>query len=312
VRWLFVLDPLEQLKWESDTSLAIVEAVVELGDEAWYTTLDEMHLDIDSGPWATGYRFGQCNPLQNAISVDPPAKVKLQDFGRIFMRKDPPFNMEYIYATYVLEAAERLGVGVINGPQGLRDCNEKVYALQFPELCPATSISRNPAVIMDFIRAQPEHAICKPLDLMGGRGVQLVRRDDPNLAQIVEQATKSGTERVMVQAFIEEAMNGDKRILLTDREVIGAFVRVPPEGDFRGNLSQGATAHQVSLNSRDKEIVAALIDDLESRGQRFIGIDIIGPYLTEINVTSPMGIRELDELYGMRHGPKIVELLRKS
>jgi len=312
VKWLFVLDPLEHLKWANDTSLAMVEALVELNDEVWYTTVDEMHLDVGRGPWATAYRFRQCSPLQETIDVDPPATVLIHEFQRVFMRKDPPFDMEYIYATYVLEAAETLGATVINGPQGLRDCNEKVYAMQFPDFCPATSISRSPAVIVDFIRAQPEQAICKPLDLMGGRGVQLLRRDDPDLLQIIEQATRSGTQRVMVQAFIAEAVSGDKRILLADREVIGAFIRTPPPGDFRCNLSQGAIAHRVELDARDEEIIAALLDDLEMRGQRFVGIDIIGPYLTEVNVTSPMGIRELDDLYGVRHGLKIVEILRRS
>jgi glutathione synthase len=246
-----------------------------------------------------------------SFSQSAKENLPLTSFERILMRKDPPFDIEYVYATYLLEAAESPTTQVINGPQGLRDCNEKLYSMLYPDLLPETLVSRDPSVIADFVRELAGPVVVKPLDLMGGRGIILVNPDDHDLQKKLESSSQQGSQRLMAQRFLEEAREGDKRIILVDGKAIMAFVRKPAPGDFRGNLTQGATAHKASIDARDEEIIAAMASDLLARGQRFVGIDIIGRYLTEVNVTSPMGLRELDELYGCDSADMVIAALER-
>jgi glutathione synthase len=309
--WLFVVDPLEKLKWASDTSLAMAEGASRRGHEVFICTLDDLHMSIALGSSASVCRLSRIEPRAGGVEAETPQERPLTDFDRVVMRKDPPFNMEYIYATYVLGAAESAGVTVINGPQGLRDCNEKLYPMRFPDLCPPTIVSRNPEVLISFLAQCGGQAVLKPLDLMGGREIFFLDEHDPNLASLVSMASRDGNQRLMCQAFIQEAREGDKRILLVDGEVFGVFVRTPKQGDFRGNLSQGAIASQGTVTPEDQKIVDRIAADLMARGQRFVGIDIIGPYLTEVNVTSPMGLRELDDLYGIESSDTLIEALER-
>lgn len=311
MRWLFVIDPIEKLKLKSDTSFAMIEAVIARGHEVATCTLTELSWRNDRGAladcrWVTNY-----DPEGGRVDEGPTESLALAGFQRILMRKDPPFDIEYIYATYLLESAESSTTQVINGPQGLRDCNEKLYSMLYPELLPETLVSRDPLVIGDFVRELNGPVVVKPLDLMGGRGIILVRPDDVELQERLAKSSQNGTQRLMAQRYLEEAQEGDKRIILVDGKAEMAFLRKPAPGDFRGNLSQGATAHTVSLDARDAEIVEALADDLVARGQRFVGIDIIGRYLTEVNVTSPMGLRELDMLYGGNSGDLVIAALER-
>jgi len=311
MRWLFVIDPLERLKWSSDTSLAMAEAAARRGHEVSVTTLTDLHMSTTGGPLALCSLLSHVEPAAGRIDAEPVQERSLGDFDRIVMRKDPPFNMEYIYATYVLEAAERLGAVVVNGPKGLRDCNEKVYPMRFPKICPPTIISRKPSVLLDFLGTCSGQAVLKPLDLMGGREIFFLDEHDPNLDSLIDMATRGGTQRLMCQSFIPEAREGDKRVLLVDGSVFGVFVRTPKAGDFRGNLSQGAVAAQGEVTESDQRIIDEIADDLVSQGQRFVGIDLIGSYLTEVNVTSPMGLRELDALYGTDSANALIEALEQ-
>jgi len=306
LKWLFVVDPLDDLTIERDTSLAIVEAVIARGHEAYLTTLPEVSMDLERGAYARTLRVNRCDALQGRVETSAGGTHTLTEFSPVFMRKDPPFDLEYVYATYILEDAERRGCCVINGAEGWRDATEKLYPLLYPEFCPPQLVTRDQEEIMSFLAKCGGKGVVKPLNLMGGQGILLLSLDDPNLAALITMALQGGKERVMVQAFIEEAWVGDKRILCIDEEVLGAFMRRPKAGDFRGNICAGATVVACDLTSRDEEILHKIIPDLNSKGQRFVGVDIIGPLLTEVNVTSPMGLREIDALDGGNSADRLV------
>jgi len=311
LRWLFVIDPVEKLKLQSDTSFAMIEAALVRGHEVALCTVTGLSWRTDSGSVADCRWVEHFEPETLTVTQSHVESQSLSSFDRIMMRKDPPFDIEYVYATYLLEVAESENTRVINGPQGLRDCNEKLYSLLYPDLLPETLVSRDPKVLANFVRELGGAVVVKPLDLMGGRGIILVQPEDDDLLEKLERSSQQGTQRLMAQRFLEEAREGDKRIILVDGEAMMAFVRKPAPGDFRGNLTQGATAHTAEIDARDEEIIAAIAPDLMARGQRFVGIDIIGRYLTEVNVTSPMGLRELDELYDCNSADLVIAALEK-
>ena len=324
MRWLLVIDPLEHLKLRSDTSLALAEAAVSRGHEVEVATLDDLSVSTSPGdrapagvdPFPPSFdlrvrarRLEECLPLQGKLRAGLPEERGGGDYDVVVMRKDPPFDIEYVYATYLLDAAQAAGALVINAPAGLRECNEKVYALRFPDLCPPSALTRSRETVFEALDAWGGKAVLKPLDMMGGRGVVMLDRSDPNLEALVEMSLESGKRRGLVQAFVEDAWEGDKRILAFDDEILGVFVRKPKPGDFRGNLSVGARAERASLTARDEEILARILPDLGAHGQRFVGVDVIGPYVTEVNVTSPMGLRELDEVGPEGSALRLVELI---
>jgi len=223
----------------------------------------------------------------------------LADLDILLMRKDPPFNMDYIYTTYLLELAQRDGVLVVNDPQSLRDANEKCFIAWFPQCCVPMAITRRTDTIRSFVE---EHglSVIKPLDGMGGESIFQLKPGDPNLNVIIEAVTQDNHEQVMVQRYIPEITQGDKRILLVDGEPAPyALARLPGEGDFRGNLAKGGTGKPVPLNERDYWICSQVAPELKRRGIIFAGLDVIGEWLTEINVTSPTCIRELDAAHGL-------------
>ena len=312
MKWLLVVDPLKDLNLPGDTTLAMAEAARKRGHEVYITTLPEMSLDLARGAYAKTTRIGSCEPLAERVETLEVETCLLTEFSHVFMRKDPPFNMEYVYATYILEDAERRGCSVINRAAGLRNATEKLYPLYYPEFCPPQIVTRDADEILDFLQRNDGKGVIKPLNLMGGRGILLLSMSDPNLPALLNMALNHGDERLMVQAFIEEAWDGDKRILYMDGELLGAFVRRPKEGDFRGNICAGATVEAYQLSKRDNEILEKIVPDLLSRGQRFIGVDIVGQLLTEINVTSPMGLREIDALEGGSSAEKMVSIIERN
>ena len=322
-----MIDPLERLKLASDTSLALAQAAIARGNAVDVATLDDLVVATQPGTWGPegaapqvavselkvrARRLEMCRPLEGAVHAGPPEERSGGDYDVVVMRKDPPFDIEYVYATYLLDAAQAAGALVINAPAGLRECNEKVHALRFPELCPPSVLTRSKEVVYESVGIWGGKAVLKPLDMMGGRGVVVLDRGDPNLDALIEMSLVSGTQRVLVQAFVEEAWEGDKRILLFDEEILEAFLRRPKPGDFRGNLSAGARPELAAISDRDREILARLLPDLAERGQRFVGIDVIGAYVTEVNVTSPMGLRELDALGAGGSARRLVELIEEA
>jgi glutathione synthase len=234
------------------------------------------------------------------------SSVPLEELDVVLMRKDPPFDSEFIYSTYILEAAERLGTLVVNKPQSLRDCNEKVFATQFPQCTPPLLVSRDQDRLKKFL-AEHGDVVFKPLDGMGGTSIFRVRKGDQNLNVILETVTKCGTETIMAQKYLPEILTGDKRILVIDGEVVPyCLARIPSEGEFRGNLAAGGYGVVQPLSDRDRWIAEQIAPTLIEKGLIFVGLDVIGDYLTEINVTSPTCVREIDNTEGTAIGDQLI------
>ncbi len=288
-----VMDPISSINIKKDSTFAMALAAQKKGWQLGYIELQDLYLD--QGRAMTHHR-----PLQ---VIDDAAKWfelgagrddPLSEFDIILMRKDPPVDAEFVYATHILERAESDGVLVVNRARSLRDCNEKLYATAFPQCCPPVLVSRDPVRLKAF-HAEHGDVIFKPLDGMGGRSIFRVRKDDPNLSVILETLTAHGTQQIMAQSYLPAIKDGDKRILIIDgKPVDHALARIPGAGESRGNLAAGGTGIALPLTNRDRWIVEQIKDDLSKRGLLFVGIDVIGEYLTEINVTSPTCIRELD------------------
>jgi glutathione synthase len=227
----------------------------------------------------------------------------------VLMRKDPPFDNEFIYSTYILESAQRQGTLVVNDPRSLRDCNEKVFATQFPQCCPPVLVSRDSAQLRRF-HEQYGDVIFKPLDGMGGSRIFRCRQDDPNVGVILETLTELGTQTIMAQRYIPEIKQGDKRILVIDGEPVPyCLARIPAEGETRGNLAAGGTGVAQPLTERDRWIVSQVASVLKEKGLLFVGLDVIGSYLTEINVTSPTCAQEIDKAYDTHIGDLLMDAI---
>ena len=303
-----VMDPIDSIKFHKDSTLAMLLAAQHRG---WHLRYMEMG-DLYSHD---GIAMARSTPLQvfndegHWYELGQAEEVPLHTLNAILMRKDPPFDMEYIYATYLLELAEIRGSLVVNRPRSLRDANEKVFTSHFPQCTPPTLISRRAGLLRDFI-AKHREVILKPLEGMGGASIFKVSTSDPNTSVILETLTDHGSRYAMAQRFIPEISAGDKRILLIDGEPVPyALARVPASGELRGNLAAGGTGVGVKLSARDRWICQQVAPTLREMGLIFVGIDVIGDYLTEINVTSPTCIRELDQLYGLNIGGQLMEAI---
>lgn len=292
MKFLFVMDPIEAVQIHLDSTFAVMFEAQNRGYEVWYCLMDDLRLEHDR-PVATARPVVLRKEQGNHADIGSPSAVGLRDLDAIFMRKDPPFNMEYIFATYILEAAEPDAL-VVNRAASLRSHNEKLYALQFPEFCPETVVSSQAIELKAFQERLGGPMVVKPLDGNGGRGIFIVRPDDPNRNVIFEESTQNGARPILAQRYLPEARLGDKRVLIIDGEFQGATLRVPGSADPRGNLHVGARAQPTTLTPRETELLAALSPRLVADGHIFVGIDVIGEHLTEVNVTSPTGIHEVN------------------
>ena len=293
-----VMDPIGSIAPYKDSSLAMLLEAERRGAEIHY--FEQRHLRIIGGEaLGTSTRLEVRDDNDDWYSLGESREVKLGDLDTILMRKDPPFDMEYIYTTYILDRAREGGALIVNHPQALRDINEKAYTAWFPDITPLTLITRSMADMKAFL-AEHEHVVAKPLHGMGGRSIFVVKKGDKNANVVFETLTNEGTEFAMAQIFIPEISAGDKRILLIDGEPVPyALARIPPEDDNRGNLVMGAVGKGQGLSDRDLAICEQVGPVLRDNGVIFAGIDVIGDYLTEVNVTSPTAIRELDKLYDL-------------
>ena len=291
-----VMDPIEQINYKKDSSLAMLWAAAARGWDLWYLTPSDLFV-------TEGRAYGRMRPLQVFKNPDhffdygAPETLELATLDVILMRRDPPFDNEYVYTTHMLEMAEKLGTLVVNRCQSLRDCNEKMFATQFPSCCQPLLVSRDPSALKSF---HQEHSdvIFKPLDGMGGSAIFRVKYDDPNVNVILETLTKFGTETIMAQRYLPEIKEGDKRILMINGEPVPyCLARVPSSGETRGNLAAGGTGRAQPLSDRDRWIAEQVGPTLKEKGLLFVGLDVIGDFLTEINVTSPTCIREIDAAY---------------
>jgi glutathione synthase len=293
MRLLFLVDPLPELAAYKDSSVAMMRAAAARGHEVWVATIDALAWESARGVRAAAMRLKLAEGDTAWYAETATDCLRLADFGAVLMRKDPPFDIEYVAATWLLEQAEREGARVFNRPRALRDHSEKLVLAEFAHLAPLSLVTRDIARIDDFVERE-EDAILKPLDGMGGRGIFRVRRDDPNRNAIIETLSGEGRCSIMAQRYLPAIADGDKRILLIDGEVVPyCLARLPKPGETRGNLAAGGTGVVRPLSPRDREIAESLAPVLAARGLFFVGIDVIGDYLTEINVKSPTCMVEI-------------------
>ena len=311
IRLGVVMDPIEDIKYPKDSTLGMLLAAQARGYELFY--LEQRDLSLRDG-----VALGHVKPL--TVRADPndwftrgePQDMRLGELDCLLMRKDPPFDTEYIYTTYVLDRAQEQGALVVNRPQGLRDMNEKVFTAWFPQCCAPTLITRNMAEMEAFMR---EHGkiVCKPLDGMGGRSIFVLERQDKNMNVIFETLTGYGQRFAIVQKYIPDIVEtGDSRVLLIDGEPVPyALARIPLATDNRGNLAAGAKGVGRPLNDRDRWLAQQIGPTLAAQGMLFVGLDVIGGYVTEINVTSPTGLRELDKQFGTNIGDLLMQAIER-
>ncbi len=313
----FIIDPIAKLDPTHDTSVALMEAACRLGDEVFIAEMNSLSI-IGGKAWALLQPI-VIHPVELVAgkwkSADPWYEIKpgkfqaLETVQAVWMRVDPPVDVNYLYATYILDYVDRDRTLVINSPAGIRAANEKVYALQFANLMAETMVSSDKALIRKFISNKGE-AVIKPLEGKGGEGILFAQPSDRNLNSMIEISTKFGKTPVMVQAYLPAAAAGDKRIILLNGEPIGAVNRIPTSGEFRGNMAAGGTVALTEITEREIEICTQLAPVLRRDGLVFVGIDVIGGYLTEINVTSPTGIREIDRLSNVSLGKQVMQWLQ--
>jgi len=309
VRLLVIMDPIERIKPAKDSTLAMLICAQQRGWEVYYA--EQKHLWLRDGiAWGSVARLTVRDQAHDWFSRAEPANVALGDFAAILMRKDPPFDMEYVYTTYILDRARDQGALVVNDPQGLRNMNEKVYTAWFPQCCAATLVTRDMHAMGDFLREHGK-AVVKPLDGMGGRSIFVLDQDDKNRNVVFETLTDYGSRYAIIQRYLPEIVTGgDCRVLLVDGEPVPyALQRMPDSSDNRGNLAAGARAESRPLNERDRWLCAQIGPQLKAAGMIFVGLDVIGDYVTEINVTSPTGIRELNRKHGVDIGASLMDAI---
>ena len=303
-----VMDPIGSIKAYKDSTLAMLLEAQARGWTIRYMEQGNLFLR-DGQTFARQRDLKLFDDTQRWFEWGGESTGPLSGLDVILMRKDPPFDMEYVYTTYLLERTEDAGVLVVNKPRSLRDANEKLFTAWFPQCTPPTLVTRAAGRIRDFLAEQGD-VILKPLGGMGGESVFRLRRDDPNINVVIETLTARESRYTMAQRFIPEIAQGDKRILLIDGEPIPyALARVPAKGETRGNLAAGGSGIGVPLSERDRWICAQVGPLLRDKGLLFVGLDVIGDYLTEINVTSPTCIRELDRLYELNISAKLMDTI---
>ncbi|OOV87228.1 glutathione synthase [Oceanospirillum linum] len=293
-----VMDPIEAITYKKDTTLAMLWAAQDRGWELYYMQQQDLYLE-------QGKAMAVMQPLnvfrdpEHWFELGEAVNASMTELDTVLMRKDPPFDTEFLNATYLLEQAEREGVLVVNKPQSLRDCNEKLFAQQFPECCPPTIVSRREDILRNFHKEQGD-VIFKPLDGMGGTGIFRVKEDGLNIGAILETLTEMGRRQIMAQRYLPEIVDGDTRILMVDgKPVPYGLARIPAQGEVRGNLAAGGAGVGRPLTDRDYWLCEQVAPVVKEKGLLFVGLDVIGGYMTELNVTSPTCVRELNDQFGL-------------
>lgn len=306
----FLMDPLEHVRVDHDSTFALMlEAhrrghTVRYFEQGWLRfggTCAEARMRTVAVRPEVGRHF---DVLGEAVSP-------LSRLDVLFLRKDPPVDVEFLHATQLVELCAGRSPVFINSPAGLREANEKLFTLHFPELMPETCVAREQAVLADFIARHPEGTILKPIDGFGGKGIVFVGQKDRNMRSLLELLTGGGREPIMAQAYVPQSRQGDKRIILVNGEPLGAVLRVPSEDDHRGNMAAGGKPVKTVLTAREREVCARLKPMLLERGLYLVGIDMLGDYLTEVNVTSPTGLVEIDRLDGVSVEAHVIDLAER-
>lgn len=304
-----VMDPIEKINIDRDTTFVLMLEAQQRGHEIYFMGVDDLYI-------RGGAPYGRYRRLQLARAT-PHYKLGefeigvLADLNSVWMRKDPPFDMNFFFATHLLSLIDQNRCFVMNSPKGLREANEKLYALRFPEQVPQTLVTADMQRLKEFMEEHGGEMIVKPLDGCGGSGVFYVNTQDRNTNAILEAATDNGRRMVMGQRYLPEIRQGDKRIIVLDGEPLGAVLRVPLETETRGNIHVGGQVVKTEITERDSEICAALAPLLRQDGLYFVGLDVIGSYLTEVNVTSPTGIQEINALNGVRLESRVLDFVEE-
>jgi glutathione synthase len=314
MKFAFIIDPIHKLIPGHDTSVALMEAAQLLGHEVFITEANLLTV-INSQAWANLTPV-ELTPVQAIdgrwvvsdrwYQLGEKSLQPLETMDAVFMRTDPPVNIPYLYGTFLLDYINPDKTLVVNSPKALRSANEKMYALQFKDAIPETIVSQNKEVIRKFV-SENAIAVLKPLGGKAGEGILMLDAGDRNFNSLIEISTQQGQIPVMIQQYLPEAKEGDKRIILLNGEPIGAVNRIPTGNEFRGNMAVGGRVAKTEITEREKHICEQLAPVLQREGLYFVGIDVIGGYLTEINVTSPTGVREIDLLNGVSLGKKVIE-----
>jgi glutathione synthase len=306
-----VMDPIGSINYKKDSSLAMLFEAQNRGYELYYMEQADLYLQGENAR-ATIQRLTVKHDSDCWHTLSDREDIALSELDVILMRKDPPFNMDYIYSTYILELAEKAGVLVVNRPSSLRDANEKLFALEFPQCIPPTLVTSQAIKIREFV-AEHDAVILKPLGGMGGSSIFKTDKNDQNINVIIETLTDNGKRLIMAQQFIAEITSGDKRILLIDGNPVPyALARIPQKGDVRANLATGGIGQGIALSEHDLWICEQVAPRLKQEGLLFVGLDVIGDYLTEVNVTSPTCIRELDSQYDINISAQLMDCIEKK
>ena len=306
----FVMDPVETINIKTDTTFVLMLEAQARGHDVWYLELKDLYVKDAKA-------FGNARKIilkraEDYYSLGEVHTFELESFDAIWMRKDPPFNQDYIYSTYILSLIDQNKTKVINNPKGIRESNEKLYTLYFPEWIPKSVVTKDISQLESFLSETGGEIVVKPLDGHGGEGVFYVSRDDRNANVILETITKFGTEYVLAQKFIEKVYEGDKRIILLNGDPLGAVLRIPkPGGEFRCNFHSGGSPAKSELTERDLEICSSLAPRLRKDGLYLVGLDVIGGYVTEINTTSPTGVQEINNLNGTKLEVQVIDFVEE-
>lgn len=296
MRLLFIVDPLDRLALAGDTSYALMLEAAARGWDVWTCQLEHLGLvDDDAVADAAPTIVMPAAVPSEAFQVEARSLQRLADFDVVLMRKDPPLDVTYLHATWLLDHARGKTL-LVNDPRGLRELNEHLAVLRFPHLTPPSIVTRSAARLREFQAAQGGAMVVKPVDGYAGLGIFVVRDGDPNASSILETSTGAGTRWTLAQKYLPAAVDGDKRIILVDGEPVGAVLRVPASAEARGNLHVGGTPVKTTIDARDREIIDAVAPFLREHGQILVGLDVIGGMLTEINITSPTGVRQASRL----------------
>ncbi len=307
LRVAIIMDPIATINIDKDTTFVLMLELQERGHEVYYMELEDLF--IRGGMPRSRFRRLRISRETPHYQLGEFATGALEDFNVILMRKDPPFDMKFFFATHLLSLVNERKCFVMNHPKGLREANEKLYALRFPEQIPQTLVSSDLQRLKDFMMELGGEMIIKPLDGCGGSGVFYLNQQDRNTNAILEAATNNGQKLIMAQRYLQEIREGDKRIIVLDGEPLGAVLRVPLDSDNRGNIHVGGQCVRAELTSRDQEICQALAPMLRSDGLYFVGLDVIGSFLTEVNVTSPTGIQEINALNDVRLESQVIDFI---
>ncbi|MFT5636488.1 MAG: glutathione synthase [Cognaticolwellia sp.] len=306
-----VMDPISEVKVKKDSSMAMMLEAQARGYEIYYMEMQDLYLE-QGVCRATAAKVSVFDDTEHWYELDEREDINVADLDAVLMRKDPPFDTEFIYATYMLERAEIAGTLIVNKPQSLRDCNEKLFTAWFPELTPKTLVTRNNQKIREFHKENKD-IIIKPLDGMGGSSIFRIGENDPNVGVILETLTANSTQYAMVQEYLPEIVDGDKRILIVNGEPMPyCLARIPAQGETRGNLAAGGRGVARPLSASDKFIAETIAPELKKRGLFFVGLDVIGDKVTEINVTSPTCIREIEAAYPINISGKLMDAIEQN